>query len=149
MSQYVPARLRREIRQRANRHCEYCLIHEDDVLIPHEPDNVIATKHGGQTDESNLAWACFLCNRAKGSDIASVDPESGDVVRMFSPRTDLWGEHFQLQPDARLIGRTPIGGTTVSLLQLNRLQHIEIRQLLASAGLYPPPSEKPDADETN
>lgn len=86
MSEYVPARLRREIRQRANQHCEYCLIHEDDVLLPHEPDHIIAMKHDGATSEANLAWTCFLCNRAKGSDIASVDPLSCEIVRLFSPR---------------------------------------------------------------
>ena len=138
MSEYVPARLRREIRQRANQHCEYCLIHEDDVLLPHEPDHIIAMKHDGATSEANLAWTCFLCNQAKGSDIASVDPLSCEIVRLFSPRTDRWDEHFQLQPDAKIVGTTPIGRATTSLLKLNRKQQIEIRQTLTMASLYPP-----------
>jgi|GEM_PF-2169557 len=74
MSQYVPLQLRREVRQRAGQHCEYCLLHEDDALLPHEPDHIIAVKHGGETSAGNLAWTCLLCNRAKGSDVASIDP---------------------------------------------------------------------------
>ena len=74
MSQYVSVQLRREVRQRAGQHCEYCLLHEDDSLLPHEPDHIIAVKHGGETSAENRAWTRFLCNRAKGSDLASIDP---------------------------------------------------------------------------
>lgn len=138
MSEYVPARLRREIRQRASQHCEYCLRHEDDAILPHETDHIIATKHGGASEEANLAWTCFLCNRAKGSDIASVDSQTGEIVRLFSPRTDAWHEHFELQPDAIIRGKTPVGRATTSLLKFNQKQRIEIRQTLIAAGLYPP-----------
>ena len=36
-----------------------------------------------------------LCNRYKGTDIASID-RSGHTVRFFDPRRDAWEEHFQL-----------------------------------------------------
>jgi 5-methylcytosine-specific restriction endonuclease McrA len=74
----VPERLRRQVQERAQGRCEYCLIHESDMYYPHEPDHVIAEKHGGATSLENLAWACFYCNRFKGSDLASVDPASRD-----------------------------------------------------------------------
>lgn len=138
MSQYVPLQLRREIRQRASQFCEYCLIHEDDVLLPHEPDHIIAVKHGGETTCANLAWTCFLCNRANGSDIASVDAQSGDIVRLFSPRIDNWTDHFELNDDAVIFGKTPIGRATSTLFQFNRPEQIEIRQVLMESGLYPP-----------
>jgi HNH endonuclease len=48
------------------------------MYYPHEADHVIAEKHGGATSADNLAWACFYCNRFKGSDLASVDPTSRD-----------------------------------------------------------------------
>ena len=108
MSQYVPLHLRREVRQRASQLCEYCLIHEDDVILPHEPDHIIAVKHGGPTTTANLAWTCFLCNRAKGSDIASVDVATGEIIRLFSPRTDKWDEHFEIKGVA-IVGKSPIG----------------------------------------
>lgn len=142
MSQYVPLHLRREVRQRANQLCEYCLIHEDDVILPHEPDHIIAVKHGGPTTTANLAWTCFLCNRAKGSDIASMDVATGEIIRLFSPRSDKWDEHFEINEDAKIVGKSPIGRVTCRLLQLNRPEQMELRQLLTESGLYPPMTEE-------
>lgn len=82
MSEYVSAALRRLAHDRADGCCEYCLVHEDECLLPHEPDHVVAVKHRGQTVENNIAWTCFVCNRAKGSDIASIDMETGQVVSL-------------------------------------------------------------------
>lgn len=137
MSQYVPAAVRRAVRERACRCCEYCLIHEEDCLLPHEPDHVVAVKHGGETMESNLAWTCFVCNRAKGSDIASIDPQTKQVVRLYSPRQDDWKSHFKLADDGRIIGLSPIGRVTVALLKMNQGVHVELRQTLMRWGLYP------------
>ena len=71
------------IRERANGFCEYCGISERFTLAVHEIDHVIAVKHGGQTIEENLALCCALCNRYKGSDIASIDPETGLLTLYF------------------------------------------------------------------
>lgn len=114
MSDYIPAAMRREVRERAVGCCEYCLIHEDDCLLPHEPDHIIASKHRGETNEANLAWTCFICNRAKGSDIASIDPESGDVVRLFSPRRDDWATHFAIDDGASIVPLTDVGRVTTA-----------------------------------
>jgi 5-methylcytosine-specific restriction endonuclease McrA len=92
----VPERLRRQVQERAQGRCEYCLIHEADMYYPHEADHVIAEKHGGATSLENLAWACFYCNRFKGSDLASVDPASQKVVLLFNPREQSWNRHFRL-----------------------------------------------------
>ncbi|MFO0343774.1 MAG: HNH endonuclease, partial [Planctomycetota bacterium] len=137
MSQYVPLQLRREVRQRAGQNCEYCLLHEDDALLPYEPDHIIAVKHGGATSAGNLAWTCFLCNRAKGSDVASIDPQTGEVVQLYSPRRDVWAEHFSLDDTGAILGQSPSGRATVSLLKFNRPEQIEIRQILIDSGIYP------------
>lgn len=137
MSEYVSASVRRLVRERARHCCEYCLVHEEDCLLPHEPDHIIAIKHNGESAEANLAWTCFLCNRAKGSDIASVDPTNGEVVRLFSPRRDEWATHFELLADGRVLGLSPMGRVTVSLLKMNRPEQIEFRQTLMNCGLYP------------
>ena len=92
---YVSAALRRLVYERANHACEYCLMPEIAVLVSHEIDHVIAEKHGGQTDENNLALACTICNKYKGSDLASIDPSNGEIVRLYHPRCDRWREHFQ------------------------------------------------------
>jgi 5-methylcytosine-specific restriction endonuclease McrA len=76
----ISAALRRQVRERASERCEYCLLAELKAFFPHEPDHIIAQKHAGQSALDNLALACFDCNRFKGSDIASVDPESGVIT---------------------------------------------------------------------
>ena len=73
----ILASLRREVRERAGERCEYCLLAEFQAFLPHEPDHLIALKHGGKTSPENLALACFDCNRFKGSDIASSGSRNG------------------------------------------------------------------------
>ena len=133
MSEYVPAELRRLIRERAGHRCEYCLLDEDDAFLPHEPDHIIAVKHRGETNEGNLAWTCFVCNRSKGSDLASVDETTGEIVRLFHPRTDSWDDHLELMKDGSLSAKTAIGRVTITLLKLNRPELLAIRALLAKS----------------
>ena len=81
---YISAELRRFVRARANAGCEYCGIAETDTWFGCEVDHIISEKHGGLTGPENLALACVTCNRAKGSDIASVTEEgrwSGFFIR--------------------------------------------------------------------
>src|SRR5690242_7732943 len=108
MSVSIPAALRALVRTRADGRCEYCLLHEEDGLFPHEPDHIIASKHRGPTHENNLAWTCFSCNKFKGSDIASVDVETGKIIRLFHPRRDKWERHFRLVGSI-IVPRTPVG----------------------------------------
>jgi hypothetical protein len=130
----VSAALRTLVRNRAAGRCEYCLLHEKDAWVPHEPDHIVATKHRGRTDEANLAWTCMVCNRHKGTDVASVEEDR--VVRLFHPRRDQWARHFRLQ-GARIQGRTAVGRVTVQLLQFNRPDRVRLRRLLIAAGCYP------------
>lgn len=136
MSAAVPIELRELVRQRSKARCEYCLLHEDDSFFSHEVDHIVAVKHGGQTIEDNLAWSCAICNRRKGSDLTSIDPESGEIVRLFHPRHDVWQDHFQLE-HGRIIPLTPIGRVTVFLLKFNRSKRVRIRRALMAAGQYP------------
>lgn len=131
---YVSAALRRLVAERANHACEYCLVPEIAVLAPHEIDHVIAEKHGGPTEQENLALACTLCNKHKGSDVASVDPSDGEIVRLYQPRRDRWQDHFQLK-DGNIEPLTSIGLVTVRLFQMNRPQRLEERKLLLQAGV--------------
>ncbi len=135
MSERTPRRLRHFVRERARHRCEYCLIHEEDVLFPHEIDHVVARKHRGATREDNLAWACFACNGFKGSDIASIDFETGQVVGLFNPRSDKWSRRFRLE-GGHIVPLTPKGRVTEYLLQFNWPKSVEARQLLIQAGRY-------------
>ena len=105
----IPAALRRVVWQRA----EYCLISEQDFLAPHEPDHIVATQHGGQTSLENLALACYDCNRPKGPNIASVDPQTGQSVFLFNPRRERWAEHFRLEAAPHLRGTSHGGAAAV------------------------------------
>lgn len=72
------------------------MIPEIATLATHEIDHIIAEKHGGCTEAENLALSCTLCNKHKGSDIASVDPETGEIVPLYNPRQKKWNEHLWL-----------------------------------------------------
>lgn len=72
---YIPSALRQLVYERANGCCEYCLISEDVSFTKHQIDHVIAEKHGGLTVEDNLALSCTICNKHKGSDIASANQQ--------------------------------------------------------------------------
>jgi hypothetical protein len=136
MREDVPAALRVRVQERARGRCEYCGLHEDDGWEPHQPDHIIARKHRGETVAENLAWTCALCNRHQGSDVASIDPVTNRVVRLFNPRRDPWARHFRLR-DGRIIPRTAVGRVTEFLLQLNRPDRVRVRQILSAKGLYP------------
>jgi HNH endonuclease len=133
---YVSSGLRREIHQRALGRCEYCLLSQEDAFFPHEPDHVIAEKHGGATTIENLVLACLDCNRFKGSDIASIDPDTGNLVALFNPRTQKWNEHFSLS-GGLIIALTPVGSATVRILKLNLPARVEAREALARRWRYP------------
>jgi hypothetical protein len=133
----VPVALRRQVIERANNCCEYCLLSQEDQF-PYEIEHIIATKHGGRDVLNNLAWSCLECNRNKGSDIASNDPRTGDLTRLFNPRTQDWYEHFQVNlTTARIEGLTAEGRVTVFLLKMNSYEQIEFRQLCIELGNYP------------
>jgi len=132
----IPATVRLAVRQRAKGRCEYCLLHEDDALLPHEPDHIVAAQHGGISAMENLALACFDCNRLKGPNLSSVDPESGAVVPLFHPRREDWGEHFRVE-GARIVPLTPTGRATVGLLRFNARERLVHRAALLKSGRYP------------
>ena len=124
---YISAQLRRAVKERAGGACEYCGVSEDVTLAPHEPDHIIGEQHGGATELENLAYSCFRCNRFKGPNIATVDLQTGALVPLYHPRSDLWLDHFSLIPDSALIEPlTAIGRGTVSLLRFNDEQRIAL-----------------------
>lgn len=135
MNAYVSESLRGLVRQRAWERCEYCLLPDGCSFLRHQPDHIVAIKHDGATSLENLAWACATCNTFKGTDIASVDWQTGQVVRLFHPRLDDWPTHFQLFGE-RIVGRTPIGRATVNLLGFNREPQVLLRRMLLQLGLY-------------
>ena len=137
MSQpHVPASLRAAVRKRAGERCEYCLMPELGTFFLHEPDHIIATQHRGESNLENLALACFQCNRHKGPNVASVDPKTKRVVRLFNPRTDKWRDHFRSE-NGRIIPMTDIARATAALLDFDDPDREETRRNLLRGGHYP------------
>jgi hypothetical protein len=85
VSSPVPVVLRRFVMRRANDICEYCLAREQDSALDFQIEHIISEKHGGATTSENLACSCVFCNRFKGSDVASISPTTGEVVRLYHP----------------------------------------------------------------
>jgi len=125
---YIPTALRNLVYERAKGCCEYCLISEAVSFATHHIDHIIAEKHGGLTVAENLALSCSLCNKYKGSDLTSIDPETGEIARLFNPRTDVWHEHFRIE-NGEFIGLTPNARATIRLLQINNPARIEERKI--------------------
>ena len=123
---YVSEALRRLVVERAAHACEYCLLPDSLSFYPHEVDHVIAIKHQGQTEAGNLAYACWRCNRFKGSDLGSFDPQTGDFAFLFNPRQQRWIAHFALT-QGEVIGLSPEGRTTALLLKMNTRDRIQER----------------------
>ncbi|MBF2018312.1 MAG: HNH endonuclease [Rivularia sp. T60_A2020_040] len=135
-SEYISVELRKLVVNRVSKRCEYCLIHQDFSIYTHEVDHIIAVKHGGETTENNLALSCLPCNRHKGSDFATIDQLTKEIVPLFNPRRQVWDEHFYLE-NGRIEGKTQIGQATTRLLKLNVPNRVLERQVLMNQGLYP------------
>jgi hypothetical protein len=99
-------------------------------------DHIISRKHGGLSEIDNLAYACLRCNAWKGSDVGSLDRQTGAFVSLFHPRRHRWQDHFVLR-GALVEPLTAEGEATVRLLKLNLDKRVVERQLLMAAGRYP------------
>jgi hypothetical protein len=124
-----------ELRGRAGNACEYCRLPTSGHTTPFVSDHIIARQHGGRTIAGNLAFACFHCNTHKGPNIASIDPLTGKIVRLFHPRLHKWSAHFEWL-GAELVGRTRIGRATIVALDINNDRRIALRESLMDEGLF-------------
>jgi 5-methylcytosine-specific restriction endonuclease McrA len=136
MTTYIPAELRRQVRERAHYCCEYCLISEGFDFYTYEVDHIVAEKHRGTTSLENLCLSCFECNHFKGSDLGSVDVETDTVVPLFHPRRMRWEDHFRLE-DGVIVPLSPEGRVTEFLLRFNNTERVDERQQLIQEGRYP------------
>ncbi len=133
---YVPAELRRQVIERAEGRCEYCLYPQEMAFLSFEIEHIVAEKHGGSTTLDNLALSCPYCNRHKGSDLGSLDPETGQLTPFFDPRRQEWVGHFRLE-GSLVVPLTPEGRVTVAILQWNHPDRVLERERLIQAERYP------------
>jgi len=105
-----------------------------------EIDHLIPEALGGRNDEENPWLACSRCNDAKSCRILATDPVTGEMVRLFNPRYQTWGDHFAgTAAGVLILGLTPTGRATVLAHKLNRPSLVAARQAWVSVGWHPPP----------
>lgn len=92
---YIPVEIERRVRNAARNRCGYCLNPQHLVMARLEIEHIIPIAKGGSNDESNLWLACPLCNCYKSDKTTAADPETGETVKLFNPRIQVWSEHFQ------------------------------------------------------
>ena len=136
MPETISTTLRQLVFDRAGGRCEYCLLAQSVAAHKHEPDHIIPKQHDGETTADNLALACARCNRYKGYNVGSYDPESGELVPFYNPRRQEWADHFRLE-GATITPLTPEGRVTAKMLHLNDTDRLEERERLLTVKLYP------------
>lgn len=88
--------IRELVRRRAEGRCEYCRLPQSaQPFVTFHIEHIIAKQHGGSDDPENLCIACQRCNFRKGPNLTSIDPDTGNVERLFDPRRHKWSRHFQ------------------------------------------------------
>jgi hypothetical protein len=133
---YISQQLRDLVTQRAQERCEYCLVHEDDMFWRYHVDHIVSQKHGGLSEEKNLAYCCSFCNQHKGSNLGTYLLDSQRLIRLFNPRKDKWHLHFEIS-EGEIIAKTKIAAATVKVLNLNDVDRIILRQALIEDNRYP------------
>lgn len=126
--------LAREVFSRAEGRCEYCHLPQAAFQRKFHLEHITARSHGGATELDNLALACWPCNLHKSSNLAGIDPQSGEVVALFHPRKDTWADHFEMLR-AGICGKTPQGRTTVQTLRMNSESQQLVRAELWREGI--------------
>jgi hypothetical protein len=136
---HIPRALRERVAIQARHRCGYCLSAEAVVGMPMEMDHLIPESLGGLTEEDNLWLACSLCNDSKSDRIAARDPVTGQIVRLFDPRHQVWSEHFRWSTDGdQIVGLTATGRATAVALNLNRAVLLQARRAWGAVGWHPP-----------
>jgi hypothetical protein len=123
------------IRKRAGQRREYCHCPDAALDLPFHVEHVIASIHRADDSRANLAWACPRCNLRKGTNLATIDLESGAVVPLFNPRTMDWHDHFSIR-DGIIVGTTDCGRGTALLLDMNNENRVVHRRALIANGEF-------------
>jgi hypothetical protein len=80
-----------------------------------------------------MSWRTSLwharpdCNSFKGPNLTGMDPQTNQIVPLFNPRSQNWGDHFALS-GAEIVGQTTQGRATVRLLRMNDQERLQVRE---------------------
>lgn len=132
----IPDETREAVKRRARNACEYCRLPQSASILPHQVDHIVARQHHGADDVENRCLCCLRCNLKKGPNLASIELGTDHLVPLFHPRRQKWRDHFSLNTDGKLQGRTPEGRVTVQLLEMNDADRVALRVLLLRRGRH-------------
>lgn len=136
---HIPEHICERVRRQAGGRCGYCLSRQEYVWGTLEVEHIIPLAAGGTDAEENLWLACRPCNSHKGAQTEAEDPDTGQRVLLFNPRTQVWREHFTWSRDGtHIVGLTATGRATVVALRLNDSRCVAIRRLWVEVGWHPP-----------
>jgi hypothetical protein len=131
--------IKNQVIDRANGCCEFCCAQLRFSPNSFHIEHHIPVSRGGTDAVDNLTLSCPQCNLHKATKTEAIDPVSEQVVSLFNPRQMSWDEHFTWSNDTtQMIGLTPHGRATVALLQTNRENLLNLRQVLRQLKLHPP-----------
>lgn len=136
---YISKPLRELVNTDARYRCGYCLAQQEIIGVQLHFEHIISETAGGMTVRENLWLACSECNNHKGAQVDAIDPQNGERVPLFNPRTERWTEHFQWSEDGTLIiGISSIGRATVAALDMNQPFMVIARRRWVMVGWHPP-----------
>jgi HNH endonuclease len=139
MSAYISVEMQRQIRNQFANCCAYCRTAESLTVTTFEFEHIIPRSAGGETLIENLCLSCPSCNRYKAQRQKAPDLVTEEIVPLFHAQRQNWSEHFQWSEDGtEIIGLTPIGRATISVLRMNRPQVTSVRRLWVKMGEHPP-----------
>ena len=70
----------------------------------------------------------------KGPNVAGLDPDTRELVRLFHPRRDSWAEHF-VWDRTELKARTQMKRVTIAVLVINDPEVVAVRRALEDEGV--------------
>ena len=133
----ISSRLREEVVRRAGNRCEYCGLSQFGQEAVFHVDHILPQSAGGPSTADNLALACVSCSLRKSARETAPDPESGEQVPLFNPRTQSWADHFHWHVDT-VAPLTATGRATAAALAINRPLILAIRREETLRGRHPP-----------
>lgn len=136
MSDISPS-LHAEVVFRAGKRCEYCQLSQLGQEAVFHIDHIVPRVAGGLTTADNLALACVSCSLRKWAKQSAADPDTGEEVPLFNPRSQGWAEHFRWD-GVRIVPLTPVGRATADALAMNRPLILAIREEETIRGRHPP-----------
>ena len=126
------------VANRARHRCEYCHAPEVVFNLHFEVEHIEPQSASGSNEGANLALACRSCNLYKGAYSTGWDEVTQSHERLYHPRTDSWGDHFEIDDDQITIkGLTSIGRATITRLRMNREAQLSARRRWVRLGLFP------------